>query len=36
MQDANAILADVMDFVEAHGLKLEEVREVIAQHLLGE
>lgn len=36
MQDADAILADVMDLVEAHGLKLEEVREVIAKDLLGE
>jgi heterodisulfide reductase subunit D len=36
MQDADAILADVMDLVEAHGLGLEEVREVIADHLLGE
>lgn len=36
MQDADAIVADVMDLVEAHGLKLEEVREVIADHLLGE
>jgi heterodisulfide reductase subunit D len=36
MQDADAILADVMDLVEAHGLKLEEVREVVESHLLGE
>jgi hypothetical protein len=36
MQDADAILADVMDLVEAHGLGLEEVRDVIAEHLLGE
>lgn len=36
MQDADAILTDVMDLVEAHGLKLEEVREVIARDLLGE
>jgi hypothetical protein len=36
MQDADAILADVMDLVEAHGLDLEEVRDVIAEHLLGE
>ena len=36
MQDADAILTDVMDLVEAHGLKLEEVREVIVRDLLGE
>ena len=36
MQDTDAILADVMDLVEAHGLKLEEVREVVENHLLGE
>jgi hypothetical protein len=36
MQDADAILADVMDLVEAHGLELDEVREIIASHLLGE
>jgi Fe-S oxidoreductase len=36
MQDADAILADVMDLVEAHGLSLDEVRGVIADHLLGE
>jgi Fe-S oxidoreductase len=36
MQDADAILADVMDLVEAHGLELDEVRDVIADHLLGE
>jgi Fe-S oxidoreductase len=36
MQDADAILADVMDLVEAHGLQLDEVREVIVDHLLGE
>ena len=33
---ADAILADVMDLVEAHGLGLEEVRAVIAKDLLGE
>jgi len=36
MQDADAILADVMDLVEKHGLALEEVRSVIEKELLGE
>ena len=36
MQDADAILADVMDLVERHGLALEEVRAVIEKELLGE
>ena len=36
MQDANAILADVMDLVEAHGLDLDEVCTVIEKDLLGE
>lgn len=36
MQDASAILADVMDLVEQHGLKLDEVQEVIARDLMGE
>lgn len=36
MQDADAILADVMDLVERHGLALEEVRTVIEKELLGE
>jgi heterodisulfide reductase subunit D len=36
MQDADAILADVMDLVERHGLELEEVRTVIEKELLGE
>jgi heterodisulfide reductase subunit D len=36
MQDADAILADVMDLVEKHGLDLEEVRAVIEKDLLGE
>jgi Fe-S oxidoreductase len=36
MQDADAILEDVMDLVEAHGLELDEVREIIVSHLLGE
>jgi hypothetical protein len=36
MQDADAILADVMDLVERHGLELEEVRAVIEKELLGE
>ena len=36
MQDADAILADVMDLVEQHGLALEEVRAVIEMDLLGE
>jgi heterodisulfide reductase subunit D len=36
MQDADAILADVMDLVERHGLALDEVRAVIEKELLGE
>ena len=36
MQDTDAILAEVMDLVEQHGLALEEVRAVIEQDLLGE
>lgn len=36
MQDADAILAEVMDLVEQHGLDLEEVRAVIEKDLLGE
>ena len=36
MQDADAILADVMDLVEEHGLSLDEVRAVIEKDLLGE
>ena len=36
MQDTDAILADVMDLVAAHGLALEEVRAVIEKDLLGE
>ena len=36
MQDADAILADVMDLVEEHGLGLDEVRAVIEKELLGE
>jgi len=36
MQDADAILADVLDLVEKHGLALEEVRAVIERDLLGE
>jgi Fe-S oxidoreductase len=36
MQDTDAILADVMDLVERHGLGLEEVRAVIEKDLLGE
>jgi Fe-S oxidoreductase len=36
MQDTDAILADVMDLVEEHGLALEEVRAVIEKDLLGE
>lgn len=36
MQDADAILADVMDLVEAHGLGLEEVRTVIEKDLLAD
>ena len=36
MQDSDAILADVMDLVEEHGLSLEEVRAVVEKDLLGE
>ena len=36
MQDVDAIVADVADMVDAHGLKLDEVRDVIEHHLLGE
>jgi Fe-S oxidoreductase len=36
MQDTDAILADVMDLVEKHGLALEDVRAVIEKDLLGE
>ncbi len=36
MQDTDAILAEVMDLVEQHGLALEEVRAVIEKDLLGE
>ena len=36
MQDTDAILADVLDLVERHGLALEEVRAVIEKELLGE
>jgi hypothetical protein len=36
MQDTDAILSDVMDLVEAHGLGLDEVRTVIEKDLLGE
>jgi Fe-S oxidoreductase len=36
MHDTDAILADVMDLVEEHGLGLEEVRAVIEKDLLGE
>ena len=36
MQDTDAILADVMDLVERHGLALEDVRSVIENELLGE
>jgi Fe-S oxidoreductase len=36
MQDTDAIVADVMDLVEEHGLKLEDVRAVIEKDLLGE
>jgi len=36
MQDADAILVEVMDLVEQHGLELEEVRAVIEKDLLGE
>lgn len=36
MQDVDAILADVADLAATHGLKLDEVRSVIARDLLGE
>jgi len=36
MQDADAILTDVMDLVAQHGLDLDEVRSVIEQEMLGE
>jgi hypothetical protein len=36
MHDADAVIADVMDLIERHGLKVEEVREVIERDLLGE
>jgi heterodisulfide reductase subunit D len=36
MQDVDAILADVMELVERHGLALDEVRAVIEKELLGE
>lgn len=36
MQDVDAVLADVSELAEASGLKLEEVRTVIAQDLLGQ
>lgn len=36
MHDADAVIADVMDLIEAHGLKLDEVRDVIERDLLGE
>lgn len=36
MQDADAILAEVMDLVAEHGLKLKEVQDVIARDLMGE
>jgi len=36
MQDTDAILADVMDLVEEHGLGLDEVRAVIEKDLLAE
>jgi hypothetical protein len=36
MHDADSVIADVMDLIEKHGLKLEEVRDVIERDLLGE
>jgi Fe-S oxidoreductase len=36
MQDTDAILADVMDLIEEHGLALDEVRAVVEKDLLGE
>ena len=36
LQDADAVLADVMDLVDAHGLDVEEVRKVIASEMLAE
>jgi Fe-S oxidoreductase len=35
MNDADAILTDVMDLVEEHGLKVDEVRAVIEKDMLG-
>lgn len=35
MNDADAILTDVMDLVEEHGLRLDEVRAVIEKDMLG-
>jgi hypothetical protein len=36
MQDTDAILAEVMDLIEEHGLALDEVRAVVEKDLLGE
>jgi hypothetical protein len=36
LQDADAVLADVMDLVQAHGLDVDEVRKVIASEMLAE
>jgi Fe-S oxidoreductase len=36
LQDAEAVLADVMDLVKTHGLDVEEVRSVITKEMLGE
>ena len=36
LQDADAVLADVMDLVRAHGLDVDEVRKVIASEMLAE
>lgn len=36
LQDADAVLADVAGLAETYGLKLDDVREVVAKELLGE
>ena len=36
MQDVDAIIADCAALIEAHGLELDEVREVVIEDLLGE
>ena len=36
LQDADAIMADVMDLAQTHGLDLDEVRAVVTRDMLGE